>query len=48
MNVRSDVGGSRRESLIHGPVAVDKPLGNLEGLTDAVSISVVEVDDGPR
>lgn len=45
LNIRSNVGGSGLETFVHGSVAIDEPLGNLNGLTDAVVIAVIGLDN---
>jgi hypothetical protein len=45
--VGGDVGSSGLEGLVHGPVAIDQPLGHLDRLADTVSVAVVGFDDLP-
>ena len=47
LHVGGDVGGSRLEVPIHGPVAIHHPLGYFHGVAYPVSVGVVGLDDVP-
>ena len=47
LDIGCDVRGCGLEALVHGPVAVDQPLGDLHGLADSVPVRVVRLDYFP-